>query len=117
MGLFAVIGPSRKDHFGLPRFLALSFSNAPRRSQSARMRRSRAGKSVCGSTLSNAICARPRGANGQFMKGGLRRGKGSGLGGQEDGEAGDFAEVGVIGDEVGWWMEECRSSMNRVGGA
>src|SRR5437016_1865804 len=55
MGLFAVIGPSRKDHFGLPRFFSRSRSNASIRCQNCRTSRSRAGKSTCVSTLAKAI--------------------------------------------------------------
>src|SRR3990167_7585719 len=55
MGLLAVIGPSRKDHFGLPRLISRSLSKARVFSQNASTARSWAGKSTLGSTLSNAM--------------------------------------------------------------
>src|SRR5437588_76617 len=49
------MGPSRKDHFGLPRFFSRSLLKASIRCQKSRMARSWAGKSICVSTLSNGI--------------------------------------------------------------
>jgi hypothetical protein len=55
IGLLAVIGPSRNDHFGLPRFFSRSFSNACVCSQKRRISRSSAGKSKVVSTFSKGI--------------------------------------------------------------
>src|SRR6185503_6004879 len=56
MGLLAVIGPSRKDQRGLPRFFATSFSKIRSRSQKERRSRSRAGKSsVVGTSWNTAL--------------------------------------------------------------
>src|SRR6476660_1382278 len=55
MGLLAVIGPSRKDQRGLPRFLARNFSKICRSSHQRRVARSRAGKSTWVSTLSKGM--------------------------------------------------------------
>src|SRR5262249_25655666 len=46
IGLFAVIGPSRNDQRGLPRFSSFRFSKMPCWSQNARIARSKAGKST-----------------------------------------------------------------------
>src|SRR5437773_466457 len=66
MGLLAVIGPSRKDHFGLPRFLSHRRSKAWMRFQNSTMARSGAGKSTCVSTLSNGI-GKPRAADAKSL--------------------------------------------------
>src|SRR5688572_26887949 len=58
MGLLAVMGPSRNDHFGLPRFCARNLSNAWVRSQNSRMERSRAGKSTWVSTFSSGMAGK-----------------------------------------------------------
>src|SRR5437588_5760659 len=72
IGLLAVIGPSRNDHFGLPRFLARTLSKMPRSSQKRRTARSRAGKSTWVSTFSNNGMTGPLagGGTGPFYKGG-----------------------------------------------
>src|SRR5689334_10431931 len=55
MGLLAVMGPSRKDQRGPFLFFSRSRSKARISSQNASIWRSRAGKSVCGSTFSNGM--------------------------------------------------------------
>ena len=51
MGLLAVIGPSRKDHVGLPRFFSRRRSNALVLCQKSRIDLSRAEKSISVATL------------------------------------------------------------------
>lgn len=56
MGLFAVIGPSRNDHAGLPRFFSRRRSKILRRRQKSRTASSRTGKLASVDTLLNLNC-------------------------------------------------------------
>src|SRR5262245_61270321 len=77
------MGPSRKDHFGLPWFLSTSLRKASISSQKARILRSWAGRSMEVSTFSN-IGSQGSGVGGQGsatdrqshkVRRGLRRGQ------------------------------------------
>lgn len=52
MGLLAVIGPSRKDHLGLPRFFSTSLWKQLSRSHKLRIRRSSSGKLMLANDVS-----------------------------------------------------------------